>query len=78
MSKADEMFKELGYSKIGDRDVCYGKRDEIGGVGHIEFWYDFKKVNMFYRDSNSNTTNTIIDMKVLQAINMKCKELNWI
>lgn len=76
MSKADEMFKKLGYEK--DIEVHYGlirynKNDE----SFIRFIMDDKCV-----ETNIILDNQIyvlnVNMQLLQAINEKCKELDWI
>lgn len=76
MSKADEMFNELDYKK--DIDVEYGlirynKEDEK----YIRFIIEDKVI-----EANSIENNDVwilsIDMKLLQAINEKVKELKWI
>ena len=63
--KADEMFDELGYEKIHDnkRRIVYYNR-----LTRITF-----KIKDRWVDINMN-----LDMKELQAINEKCKELGWI
>lgn len=67
MSKADEMFDELGYEKKHDnrRHIVY----KMGYLSQIEFliknrWVDIGDMRM--------------SMQELQAINEKCKELGWI
>ena len=80
MSKADKMFKELGYKKIIDnemeikyeyKNVIMGDRIEqtilIAKIGKIIFSY----IN------NENKQNVGIGIKELQAINEKVKELGW-
>ena len=62
MSKADEMFEELGYKKKFNN---YYEHD-FGTT--IEFLDKYKEINI--RGS--------IETQELQAINMKCKELGWI
>lgn len=75
MSKADEMFEELGYKK--DIDVSYGLiRYNKDDKYFIRFVIEDKVVEV-----NSVVDNEIhvlsMDMKLLQAINEKIKELGW-
>ena len=82
MSKADEMFEELGYEKIvehkfkepDDYDdgvtelILY--RDEVKRL-EIEFWND-RTIS-----KTSNYDVSYLTMEELQAINEKVKELGW-
>lgn len=75
MSKADEMFEKLGYRK--DIDVSYGLiRYNKDDKYFIRFVIEDKVVEV-----NSVVDNEIhvlsMDMKLLQAINEKAKELGW-
>ena len=65
MSKADELFDELGYEKIHDnkRRIVY----KLCCFTKIEFNL---KEQYVYCDC--------LDMQELKAINEKCKELQWI
>ena len=65
MSKADEMFDELGYEKIHDnkRRIVYSNH-----LTRITF-----KIKNQWIDINMN-----LDIRELQAINQKCKELGWL
>lgn len=71
MSKADEMFEELGYkkslNKVGD---TFGYRNEDK---HQIVFYDTKEILKF--DENFDIQG--IRMQELQAINEKVKELGW-
>lgn len=84
MSKADEMFKELGYEK----DLHINKKEQVWG----EFWTENKhcsKISFDYIDKEiCVSTNYRLDitneyeplyfnMQELQAINEKVKELGW-
>ncbi len=83
MSKADEIFEELGYEKIvehkfkepDDYDdgatelILY--RDEVKGL-EIEFWND-RTIS-----KTSNYDISYLTMEELQAMNLKVKELRWI
>lgn len=75
MSKADEMFKELGYKK--DIDVSYGLiRYNKDDKYFIRFVIEDKAVEV-----NSVVENEIhtlsIDMNLLDAICKKVEELRW-
>ena len=71
MSKADEMFEKLGYIK---KETSWKEENKKHFVEYnsndtqIQFSIDTKHVLI---------TN-ILNMKELQAINEKCKELNWL
>ena len=76
MSKADEMFEELGYIKDIESDfglIRYNKNNS----NYIRFVIEEKTVDM-----NKIIDNEIyplsIDMKLLCAINEKVKELQWL
>lgn len=74
MSKADEMFKDLGYIKIEDNfnNIEYRKNVE-GDLFEIDFWKIDKTVSKnYYRDMG------YINLNELKAINEKCKELGWL
>lgn len=72
MSKADEMFKKLGYENIRNKvgntfTVIYAKGDK-----RIAFFTD-KTIDCYnYYDGSDYIT-----MQELQAINEKVKELGW-
>lgn len=70
MSKADEMFKELGYSKLSEfgNEIKIVYRNPRGK--HIQFNHLVKRVSF-------EGSCRWIDMQELQAINEKCKELGW-
>lgn len=74
MSKADEMFEELGYDKIQDDKywVDYKKRNENISLNLTN---KFIEVTRKYRGGYIDKR---INIKELQAINEKCKELGWI
>lgn len=72
MSKADELFEELGYSKLSEvssneRFTVYRR---INGK-HIQFNHLVKKVALTGKYQ-------FFDMDELQTINEKCKELGWL
>ena len=75
MSKADDMFKELGYEiDIGDIYglIRYNKNDN----SYIRFMLEDKCI-----EANTIINNEIfvlsVDMELLKAINEKVKELGW-
>lgn len=74
MSKANEMFENLGY--IVEEDECkirilsqarFGECLKI--VFHKDFTDEKYKMKMYEQ---------YVSMQELQAINQKCKELGWI
>ena len=71
MSKADEMFKKLGYIVEEGRINVFigrGKKDE-----------DFSSDFVIHKKSKSITIyKMLISSQELQAINEKCKELGWL
>ena len=68
MSKADDMFKELGYEKE-ERNFNSGKIIEYDdGFRQIDFIFRYKEVMIW---------NITTDMKELKAINKKIEELGW-
>ena len=66
MSKADEMFKTVGYEKYGES----------------EFLTEFRKRNgmqvVFLNIPKRIVISNEIELQELQAINEKCKELGWL
>lgn len=70
MSKADKMFKELGYIVEEGRINVFigrGKKDE-----------DFSNDFIIHKKSKSITIyKMLISIQELQAINEKVKELGW-
>lgn len=80
MKTADEMFKELGYRKTKNYNpgtmLHYIRSSNLSAneFEHIEFLYN-KKINFRYTYCSFNKN---INMKELQVINKKCKELGWI
>lgn len=71
---ADEMFENLGYRKVQDDQywVDYIRRNE-----NITFnlTNKFMEATRKYKDSFMDKRLTIEE---LQAINKKCKEMNWL
>lgn len=84
MSKADEMFEELGYEKIVEHELLREHkdntdittevimyRDEITNI-EISFWSDRTiSKERIYDESYLTVTE-------IEAINQKCRELGWI
>jgi hypothetical protein len=69
MSKADEMFEELGYKKL------VGETTEVFKLSRASKNIYFSKlINIIRIDGEYD----FIDMEELKAINEKCKELGWI
>lgn len=70
MSKADKMFEKLGY----------GKKKVHLDIQLYERKNDYKEIVFDLRDrtiSVADEVNTYFDIKELQAINEKVKELGW-
>ena len=77
MSKADEMFEELGYEKI--------ERDRLKNIiftnGNKKFYFNkiHKKIQCIEYDKEEKTyIEGYFTMQELQAINEKVEELGWI
>lgn len=75
MSKADEMFEELGYQKK-NLDLAFSR-----------FWEEWENVNLAKTFAFNTKYKTIdftdenrygITMEELQAINAKVKEFGWV
>lgn len=80
MSKADEMFKELGYEKIrnNEKEILY-KKEYKSKANFIAFDFYTKTMLCEYADEDYEFNGALnINMQELQAINEKCKELNWL
>ena len=74
MSKADEILYKNEFEK--NEKYIKGKLKEITYKTNYKFISNTKI--MFSNDLNSLTINGEIKMEILQAINLKCKELGWI
>lgn len=73
MSKADEMFKELGYIQTHDgNDNTEFYKYETGFLQD-----DTLVLIRFYKKYKEIYKNGAISMQELQAINEKVKELGW-
>lgn len=76
---ADEMLEKLGYGKCEDPvDIAFYR--EIGKNEHFIIFDKEDKSVSAWKCCNCclNITYKVINMQELQAINQKCKELNWI
>jgi len=74
MSKSDEILYELDYTKricIYDKEEIY--RERFLNTKNEEIMFD-----LYNKVINITTTAGEIDMKLLKAINEKCKELGWL
>ena len=70
MSKADEMFEELGYKVIKNKyQITY-----VDNISSIQFLLQYKKIEYHFL---RGTTYRVQNMQELQAINEKVKELGW-
>ena len=69
MSKADEMIKERGYTLITDNEEEIKYIDEGNEDLYISFYKKYKVIAGF------PTYDYFLDMPLLQAINLKVKEL---
>lgn len=79
MSKADEMFKELGYEK----DLHTNIKGEVWGE-YFTNENKYVEIHFDYIDKEvctcaiSGDSGVYIQMQELQAINEKVKELGWL
>lgn len=79
MSKADEMFKKLGYKKREAEYCIYYENKDNKTV--IEFGKLVKSIGNYqysYEDNRYLVDIYYFSMQELQAINEKCKEMGWI
>lgn len=74
---ADEMFEELGYRKLNTEEMKNRFAKEYFDL--LECYYE--KPNLiaaiFYNDKTFDIISSK-NMQELEAINTKCKELEWI
>lgn len=72
MSKADEMFDDLGFSKLS----------EVGNETRITIYRKYNGKNIQFNHLVKKVMITgkyqFFDMEELQAINEKVKELGWL
>ena len=84
MSKADEMFEELGYcnkNQVFTERIQYEKTDEsIHNIEYIiVFNFEYKEVlKVKYDWENDKEYVSEISIPELQAINEFCKEKGWL
>ena len=75
MSKADKMFEELGYKKDIDNEY------EIEYIMPNDYYINFNK-SFISIEKGQYTDNMYVARPIiraeLQAINEKCKELEWL
>ena len=84
MSKADKMFEELGYEKQLDKDnnpnyityIKYDKDPSSGITISFSLLYETICADTFDEDYEINVAHCM-NLKELQAINEKVKELGW-
>lgn len=79
MSKADELFKELGYKKIEENDkyVLYLSEKSLWRQRKIRFWKDEKVIFNDLLEDDKVVSSVKIGIEELQAIKEKVKELGW-
>lgn len=73
MSKADEMFEELGYEVSNSKFIeeLNTTTNTVVDNGYIEI--------IFYNNKTLTIdADDVLNAKELQAINEKCKELGWL
>ena len=71
MSKADEMFLNLGYEKQENMgDIIYKSK-------YTTIWLASRPKEVNFISDGIDTIGTITTQE-LQAINLKCKELGWL
>lgn len=82
MSKADEMFEELGYEKTNAeklKHITFTTDIDKTTRAFIRFHKVFHKIEAYVYDSKDKEYMTkVISMEELKAIHKKCEELEWI
>ena len=84
MSEADKLFEELGYKKVENRhNIDFNKIYNFTNGDKIKEQIRFCKLDKYvhlecYNYNTGTTFGKFLDMKELQAIQMKCKELGWV
>lgn len=73
---ADEMFEELGYKKYDKNNYLYYEQSDIP-YKRISFNTFLEEGHVVYV-SEFGYDAGLIKMEELQAINQKCRELNWL
>ena len=81
MSKADKMFKKLGY-ELNRKPSCQNyELFYVKGAENEDDPYEyiiFHKNKIITTVCNDRTWTVAITIELLQAINEKCKELGWL
>lgn len=81
MSKADKMFEELGYTKRESKEmeyIEYIQKDTDESILSISFEGTSKTIMTGIYVKNIGASRALaINVKELQAINEKVKELGW-
>jgi hypothetical protein len=72
MSKADEMFKKLGYDEKIETEKKIKYQDSGNEDLNIIFLKDYKVI------TGCPTYDYFLNMEILQTINEKVKELGWL
>lgn len=83
MSKADELFEELEYKKMTYPSgyIFYYQLNGLDKKFGFEFQedkYDKTKSEVYPVCYGKNDEAITFNMKELEAINLKCRELGWI
>lgn len=80
MSKVDKMLEIVGFTKKKeDETKIYYMNNDIELISTIEFDKKNKKVSVVTADGLDDEIFSFdIDMKLLKAINEKCKEMGWL
>lgn len=83
MSKADEMFKKIGYDAINlttkiDNYININDEEDFKYIRFYNKNKTFKAYNFKAKDSSLPLEPKEITIQELQAIYQKCKELGWI
>lgn len=73
MSKADKIFKELGYEVSNSEFV-----EELNITTNLVIDNGYVKIIFYNNKTIYIDADDILNMQELQAINLKCKELGWI
>lgn len=73
MSKADEMFEELGY-KVSNSEFV----EELNTTTNTVIDNGYIKIIFYNNKTISIDADDIMNVQEIQAINEKCKELGWL
>ena len=74
---AEQMFKNIGYTKRGFDDVIVYEKVNYLRLYVIEFHLRTEIVD-FYIESAAGNAIKNLDVDELKAINQQCKELGWL